>query len=170
MRDKTNISMFGLSFEVTQFSAVTGLEILFSKERVRPEKYLSCCVLVRDGNRIEMGAPSAINELIEDEAGIVPPAGVLAALIKLIHSFNFSFISTWEAVRVPGRFISGARTVSTKGTPSIISQLIQDDVATKRELEEYYSLKDAFQLLDIMTAKGVNAALAQEAADRDRKK
>lgn len=168
MKKKTELEMFGIFFEVEQFSATEGLEILFTKDKIHPTRYLSKCVMVKGNERFDMGVAANINRHLFDRAKIVPPTGVLSALIKLVDSFNFEFLVGWDAVKVPSRFISGARTVSSKGTPSIIAQLIQDGIATKKELEEYYSLEDAFQMLDVMTAKGVNAALANEAAERER--
>lgn len=170
MRNIHEKSMFGMEFEIKEYSAVDGLSILFSKKRPHPLEILKGCKIKSNGVLIPLSNVNVVNELLYDRAEILPPAAVLVALVKIIEEINFGFIATWKAVDVPYRFVSESKTVSPASTPSIINQLIQDGVATKKELEEYYSLLDAFQMLDIMTAKGVNAAYAQEAADRERKK
>lgn len=71
----------------------------------------------------------------------------------VVYDFSFGFLKTWKGVKVPRRFISDAKSVSTEYTDPLISQLIQEDYASLRELEEYYSLEDAFRMFDIMTAK-----------------
>lgn len=169
MRKVEILKFFGLEFEVTQFSAVEGLEILFPKSPVHPVVALNGTKIKVGGEFVPLKGRELINELLVDKAEIVPPYGVLMALLKLVDDINFGFLKTWKSVKVPSRFVSGARTVSSDATPSIIAQLIQDNVASQKELEEYYSLEDAFKMLDVMTAKGVNAAYAAEAAETERK-
>lgn len=170
MRKTEEFSAFGITIEVTQFSATEGLEILFSKNKQDVLKMFSSSKIKTENGFESIKTKQQINFIFEDIAGILPPVTVLTAMMKLVENFNFGFLSEWNSVKVPERFTSNSRSVSSKNTPSIVAQLIQDGIANKRELEEYYSLQDAFEMLDIMTAKAVNAALSQEAAERAAKK
>lgn len=125
-----------------------------------------CLTEVKRGDVwVPLTTPEAINELVRDKAAILPGVLVLKGLCSIVSDFNFAFLVGWHGVKVPNRFIDGTEGVSTKYSKPMISQLVNDGIPL-RDLEEYYSLEDAFRMFDIRMAKGVNEALATEAANK----
>ena len=51
----------------------------------------------------------------------------------------------------------------------ILSRLEGENLASKRELQEYYSLKDAFDMFDGSCLRAVNTANAQKKAEQEAK-
>lgn len=163
-------SAFGRRYKTTQFSAVRALEIMDNKSSIHPCEMLETTFAARGDAWVSLSEGRAINELVLDEAGIIPPRAALVGVVSLINQFNFEFLSNWKGARVPRRFIDGAQSVSSTNSDPLIAQLVGDGVASIKELEEFYSLKDAFMMFDIIMVRGINQALSQEAAMRDRKK
>lgn len=170
MRNIHEVELFGMEIEIKEFSAVEGMHLLSTLAAPNPKQLLSGCRIKIGDDFVLLKNAALINEHVFDRAQIISPFQSLLGICKLVEDANFAFISKWNPVAVPHRFVSGARSVSPQATPSVINQLIQEGAATKKELEEYYSVLDAFQMLDILTAKGVNAAYAHEAAERERNK
>lgn len=106
----------------------------------------------------------AINEFVTDKAKVLPPRLVLSGVMSLVYGWNFDFLVNWKSAKIPSRFTDGAPSISSKNMEPMASQLIQDGVASLKELEEYYSLEDAFKMFDTILIKGINQALSQEAA------
>ncbi len=123
-----------------------------------------------DGSWATLDNQAAINDHVVDAANVLAPRLVLNALLSLVGDFNFKFMEGWKAVKVPARFADGATTVTSKNVDPMASQLIQDGVATLRELEDYYSLEDAFKMFDTIMVKGVNSALSHEASVKKSKR
>lgn len=153
---------FGVKYRTTQFSAVTGLEFTSRTADLHP-----CEILGQTDVKIgavwrSLSDPKVINMGVTDKARVVSPLMVLNGIISLVRDFNFAFIDNWRGVKVPTRFLDQTNSVSSENIDPIVRQLIQDDVATLKELEEYYSMEDAFKLFDTLMVKGINQAIAQE--------
>lgn len=113
-----------------------------------------------------LDSPTAVNDYVFDAAGAILPVLALKALIACINDFNFSFLLRWKATKVPRRFMGTEETVKSAHIDPLIGQLIGEEVATLQQLEEYYSLEDAYKMFDVLVARGVNKALANEAATK----
>lgn len=170
MATKTKeFEVFGVKYRTRQFAAVPALEIMSDAGAVHPVDNLRLTEVWDENSWHALDSREAVNKYVVDKASILPPRMVLIAVLKLVNEFSFGFVSTWRGVRIPKRFTSGGEVKSSTHVDPIISNLLQEDVASLRELEEYYSLEDAFTMFDVMVAKGVNEALAHEAAMKDRK-
>jgi hypothetical protein len=157
---------FGVEYRTKQFSAVHGMELLALEREYGPFDLLTQTDVRFAGQWINLIEGDAINEHVRDVLNIVPPLLVLRGIMGVVHEKNFGFIATWKGVKVPRRFVNGAPSMNSAHIDPLIAQLIQDEVATMRELEEYYSLHDAFKMFDVMVAKGINEAYAHEVASK----
>ncbi len=165
MKQEKTFDAFGVTYRTQQFSAIEGLAMLaMDKEFANPEVMLSRTFAIVGAREIQLNNRFAINENVKDAAGVIPPLLVLRGLNSIVHDFTFSFLVQWKGMKVPSRVTDPAQSVSSKNMSPMAAQLIQDDAATLRELEEYYSLEDAFKMFDVLTAKGINQALSHEAA------
>ena len=165
MRKSREFVMFGVFYRVKQFSAVEGMVFL---ESDADEPYPCDMLAYTEAKVIDGWASLAVatnvDELVRDMAGIQPPRVVLQGLTRLVHEFNFGFLHGWKGVKVPGRYTTGLASINSQHSDPMLAHLVQENIATLRELEEYYSLEDAFSMFDMSVAKGVNAARANEAA------
>ncbi|ABL96831.1 hypothetical protein BcepF1.100 [Burkholderia phage BcepF1] len=168
MIKEKNFEAFGVKYRTKQFAAARGLELL-SDEDVYPTDFLEKTEVLFEGAWLSLKDEENIDRAIRDEAKILAPRVVLDGILFVVHDFNFGFLKNWKGVKVPRKFLSEAKSVATDYADPIIAQLIQDDMASLKELEEYYSLEDAFKLFDILTAKGVNIAYQHEQAERESK-
>jgi len=162
--------MFGVKYRTTQFDAVSGLDLMELLRTVHPCEVLKKTEVEVMGNWVPLNDPDNVNFYVKDVLGIVPPLKVLIALSDTVSAFSFEFLSGWKGVKVPSRFISDAVSVSTAYSKPLITQLVQSGSASLKELEEYYSLEDAFKMFEINVAKGVNDALSSEAAAKASKR
>jgi hypothetical protein len=167
MSTKTkHFDMFGVEYKTTQFPAIIALAVMENAEKIHPTENLRQTYAKEGDQWIALDSRYAINRLVVDKAFIIPPQLVLRAVLKAVNEFSFGFVNGWRGVKIPTRFTSGSATRESKHVDPLIAQLLQEEVANLRELEEYYSLEDAFKMFDVMVAKGVNAALAQEEATK----
>jgi len=157
---------FGVNYRTYQYSAVYGLDLMESSGDMTPFEIFLFTEAEYDGKWHKLDSRYAINAYVSDLAGILPPFTVMRALMGIVSEFNFGFLSSWKGVRVPGRFLDGATTVVSANSKPLVAQLQENGTASLKDLEEYYSLEDAFKLFDINVAKGVNDAIANEAAAR----
>lgn len=158
--------MFGVDYRTTQFSASSGLEVMEELKEIHPCLMLAHTEVSTDDGWLQLSSGRNIDLHVKDVIGIIPPSRVLYALTGLVNEFSFGFLDGWTGIRVPPRFLAGFKSVSSANSQPLISQLVQDGVADLRSLQEYYSLEDAFRMFDIVMAKGVNEALANEAASK----
>jgi hypothetical protein len=169
MATKTkHFSMFGVDYKTTQFAAMPALEIMDQAATISPIESLRLTYAMEDGQWVMLDSRDAINRLVIDKAFILAPRLVLQGVLKMVHEFSFGFTGGWKGVKIPSRFTAGGKPKESSHIDPLAAQLIQEDVASLRELEEYYSLEDAFKMFDVMVAKGVNEALANEAATKKR--
>ncbi len=165
VKQKT-FDMFGNKYRVRQFNAEFGICIVNSKEE-NPIDILSETEIFKN-EWIKLDNRESINEHVKDSIDQLPPVTVLRLLISVVKEFNFEFLDSWKGVRIPPRFIQDGAAIDSKYSDPMIAQLVQDDVASLRELQEYYSLEDAFRMFDIKVAKAVNEAIANEVAMKGR--
>lgn len=171
MATKTKFfDIFGVQYKTVQFAAIPALDIMANPGDVHPlENLRLTSVLTEDGWTL-LDSPHIVNERVRDMGGLLAPRLVLAALLKIVNEHSFGFVSKWKGVKIPKRFTSGVEPESSSHVDPLIASVVQNGSASMRELEEYYSLEDAFKMFDIIVAKGVNEALAQEAAEKSRKR
>jgi hypothetical protein len=167
MRNKKQFTAFGVEYRTEQFAASTGMELMASKVEIHPLEILSLTeVRTGDGRWLSLSIRDNVNLHVFDAAGIIPPRLVLEGILSVVREFNFGFLADWKSTRIPARFTSESISLSSKYTDPIMAQLINDDVASMRELEEYYSLEDAFKMFDLLVVKGINQATANEEASK----
>lgn len=156
--------MFFTTFRTTQFSAVSGVEFLDKPGANEPQVILSKTEVKTGDGWKSLDNRAAINDYVKDSSGAMQPRHVLSLLTSHVMEFNFGFLSSWDKIKVPSRFRSNFKSVESGSVRPVIASIVQEGLASLRELEEYYSVDDAFKMLDILTAKAVNSALANEEA------
>lgn len=158
------IQLFGVVYSCQQFSAIEGMSI-FEMENPHPCIILSKTqVQTKKGKWKPLSEVENVNKFVLDKLGVFTPLQVLNVLVDLIRKENFGFLSSWKGVKVPVRFLSDSKQVHSEYTTPMLSSLINENKASLKELEEYYSLEDAFRMFDMLSMKNVNEALSNEAA------
>ena len=170
MRKTVTFDAFGRWYRVTQFAAIPALAIMEKRDELAPVDVLAGTEAC-DYNDVwhPLSDPENINAYVTDAACVLPPRAILAAVVAKANEINFGFLKTWKATKVPSRFRSDAASVNSDHIDPIVQTLTQEDRATYRELEEYYSLEDAFKMFETVVVESVNSALAHEQAERDAK-
>jgi hypothetical protein len=153
---------FGRKYRTKQFAAIPALKLM-KAEVTHPTELLKYTEIYDDGWHL-LEDRDAINEYIIDVTDSVAPQLVLRCVLNIVSDHNFGFLVTWKGTKVPSQFCSESKYVRSQHVEPMVTHLIQDGSATMRELEEYYSLQDAYKLFDIGVVKGVNSAYAHEAA------
>lgn len=156
---------FGVLYKTTQFSAVSAAEIM-SSDKIDPITIMQKTEAYRDGTWWALDSDERINYCVVDIAGALSPPYILKALMSIVNDFNFKFMEGWKGTRIPSRFREDCEVVENNNVDPMIAVLLADGVATLRELEEYYSLEDAFKMFDVLMTKSLNECLAMEAAKR----
>ncbi len=163
MRKTQEFPLFGFKYQMKQISAVEGFERIL-KEDVPILPLLGTVKI--DG--VPLDNEAVINELVFDKIQVMQPRLVLKSLITIVNDFNFGFMDKRKEVRVPSYLRSESSIPNHTVDSPILAALIAEDKATLRELEEYYSLEDAFRLYDIIFAQKLNEAESQYAASKRR--
>jgi hypothetical protein len=170
MRKVTNVTAFGSEYRIRQYSAVDGFEFMTKMESESPE------ILLKDTS-IKVGAKKwvlldnkeSINEYVKDVLNIVDGHEAISKIISFVIEFNFDFLDHWKATEIPSRLcapIDDKDQIEFSDNP-VMAQLIANKIATMKELEEYYSLEDAFRMYDIYVEDSLNKALASEASYKE---
>ncbi|QBQ72357.1 hypohtetical protein [Serratia phage vB_SmaM_Hera] len=163
-RKTKEFEAFGEKYRVKQYSAVDGIDIFDNSAIKTPMEILAHTEILVGKSWRPLNDAYNIDKYIKDKIAGIAPRLVLNGIQSVVCSFNFDFMESWRAVKVPRRFMSSSEIIKSENVNGLIAQLVTAEVATMRELEEYYSLQDAFGLLDILMAKGVNQAQAHEDA------
>jgi hypothetical protein len=166
MATKTKtFDLFGVTYRTTQFTAIRALAIMGDPNTPPLVNLSQTQVYVQDRGWVAMDTRESVNEHVVDRMCVIPPRMALQKLLNKVNDYSFGFTMRWKGVKIPSRFRSGGEEAKQSShVDPMIAQLLQEEVATLRELEEYYSLEDAFAMFDVMVAKGVNEAIANEAA------
>lgn len=152
------------------FAAVQGIDLLYRFEKASPLEILEFAEVRIEDEWFKLDNREAINNFIVDPLGYATPLFVLKEVCSAVKFINYGFLEHWEGVKIPRRFQSQAETIKSDYTAPLISNLIQADKATLRELEEYYSVEDAFKMFDIVLVNTVNKAHANEFAEKEAKR
>jgi hypothetical protein len=170
MATKTkSFEMFGVSYRSIQFSAVRALEMI-AAQNVSPLEALERTSVLVGEDWVELDSRERVNQYVRDRAELISPHLVLRGLLKTVGDHSCGIAKGWKGVKIPTRFTADGQGLTTRRSAHVdpvVETILQHDAATLRELEEYYSLEDAFKMLDVIVAKGVNDALAQEAAAKN---
>lgn len=168
MRKEKKFELFGIEYKTMQFSAVEGFDMVDCLPIIQPLEMLKYTSVVKyDGSEFPLNIQRNIDLHVKDGVGRIAPALVLRALMQIVQNHSFGFLREWKGTQIPNRFLSGAKTVSSEYVEPVIANLVTANLATMKELEEYYSLYDAFVMFDAMLVKTVNEAYAQEAAEAE---
>ncbi len=158
------IHLFGVIYSCKQFSAIEGMSI-FEMDSPHPCVILSNThVKTNKGKWKSLSEADNVNKYVVDKMGVFTPLQVLNLLVELVRKENFGFLATWKGVKVPVRFLSDSKQVQSEYTTPMLSSLMNENKASLKELEEYYSLEDSFRMFDMLSMKNVNEALSNEAA------
>ncbi|NIF88878.1 hypothetical protein [Burkholderia sp. Cy-637] len=167
MRSEKTFHLCGVEYRAKQFPATVAIDLLMREGAPRPADWLVDTSVKVGSEWVKLDSVAAINEHVKDAVSFIKPQIVLKNLMARIQDFNVGFLNTWVPVNVPAKFISNvpeSKMRSSKGTASVISNLMVAKLATLKELEEYYSLEDAYRIADVDTAAAVNNALVEEQA------
>jgi hypothetical protein len=168
-RKTKEFDVFGVQYRTTQFSAARAVELMGKMGRVSPLESLAGTEAMYKGAWEPLTTRAGINRTVIDAAGIVCPTTVLKAVVRVVTEFNFAFLDSWKGVQIPTRFLNGTESRDSRNIDPLLSALLQNEQASLKELQEYYSLEDAFTLYDVIVSKSVNTALANEAAQKEAK-
>jgi hypothetical protein len=160
----------GMHYRTKQFNAVYGLQVLAAEESATPLQILKYTEVEQGGEWIKLDNAAAINDYVFDVHELMKPFAILEEIVATVKHANFGFLASWSGIKVPPRFVSNSKTVRSQYTAPIVSNLIQAGKATLKELEEYYSVEDAFKLFDVVLTNTVNKALANEDALKEAKR
>jgi len=172
MATKTKtFEMFGVTYRTRQFAAVRALELATDVDS-SPLAVLEFTDVLVGEDWVALDSRERVNQYVLDRADVLAPRIVLKALLKTVGDHSWSIARGWKGVRVPTRFTADGQGVATRESAyvdPVIAALLGADMARLRELEEYYSLEDALKMFDVMVAKGVSEAFANEHAQKGRK-
>ncbi len=172
MATKTKqFDMFGVTYRTRQFAAVRALE-LATGDDTGPLDVLERTEVLVGEDWIDLDSRERVNRYVRDRVGVLAPRIVLRELLRQVGEFSYGIVKGWKGVKVPNRFTAEGQGIATRESAHVdpvIGALIGADMAKLRELEEYYSLEDALKMFDVMVAKGVNEALANEHAQKSKK-
>jgi len=163
--------VFGIKYRTRQFAAVPSLDMLSRIDDLHPMDALAQTEINVNGEWVPLTTREAINEHLRDGIMYLAPVIVMRGIVSLVTEYSFAFAKEWKGMKVPARFTTGQSSSEIRSSPHVnpmIANIIQEGMATLRELEEYYSLEDAFKMFDVLTAKSINSALAHEAATKRR--
>lgn len=170
MRKNKRIELFGIEYEINQFSAVEAFDMIDAAEILEPLELLrDCSVIKYDGSKVKLDSSEAISREVKSVPSHLPPNMVLKVLMESVKKHNFGFLQEWKGIKIPNRFVADSKSVESTYLEPLISALINHKLATLKELEEYYSMQDAFAMFDGYLAKSLNEAYSNEAALEDAK-
>jgi len=158
--------IFGVEYKTVQFSAAESFPMIERIAKLNPLDILPYTSVKCKDEYIILNNEKSINKYVVDKINHVPNFLVLRALLSIVTDFNFSFLANFKPVKIPSKFAKESKSVFSKYIDIPLSQLIQNQFASLKELEEYYSLEDAFILFDVMISKGINEAYSIDNAGK----
>jgi len=164
MRSAKEFTMFGQDYRLMQVSAASAF--LYMNVDRDPKTELLALI---EGAAIKVEGcwvtldEAAINKHVKDRIGVMQPRFVLKALIKVANDLNFGFLQGRKSFTVPSYLRSNHdyEVRHIEGESPVLGMLVADGKATLKELQEFYSLEDAFRIYDILFVEKLNAADAQ---------
>jgi hypothetical protein len=168
MRRSIEFNVFGITYRTKEFSAAESFGFLDRIDKLLPYEVLAYTeVLNEHGKWMPLSEPQNINDYVRDVCRALQGHEVLQVLINLIRDLNFGFLNKWKPVRIPSRFVSGVEQNKLETIDPIMGRLVSEHLATLVELQEYYSLKDAFDIYDVFANEQLNSALSNENAMKE---
>ena len=169
MRKTKEFELFGIIYETTNMPAVEAFELIDYIAIASPMEVLKYTSAVKYDGSKRLLTKDNIDAEVKDSIGLAPAKSVLNAVMEIVIDFNFGFLKDWKGVKIPNRFVADSKSEKSTYMEPIIAQLITANLATYQELENYYSLFDAFSMFDALLVKSVNEAYANEAAAAEAK-
>jgi hypothetical protein len=168
MRETKEFDAFGVKYRTREFAAAYGFKNMEKRLQLSPMELLRDTeVLLNDGAWVRLDSPQSIDLYVRDVIGFFAPHLVLEAVMGAVRKESWGFLSEWKMVKIPRRFQSTAESVSLPHIDPMMSRIQAEKLATQRELEEYYSLHDAFNMYDAIALNSLNSLVQQEAAQRE---
>lgn len=163
---------FGVRYRITQMSAAAAFAVFIAPNSDPNPIDALAGMEVQDGENgwIPLNDEMSVNTLVRDTRTIVKPRLVLNGLIKVAFDYNCGFLKDRKRIKVPSYLRSVSNEHDTGDEDPVLSALIAEDKATLRELEEYYSLEDAFRIYDVSFRDKLVKAKAQHAAMKEAQK
>ncbi|MBC8640171.1 hypothetical protein IAG25_25400 [Caballeronia sp. EK] len=174
-RERFEFVRCGVHYRTQEFSATEGLAITSHDAKkggpVQPHHWLRLTeVQTPEGEWVSLSQPRNIDAYVKAIPAAVAPHIALAEVIDAVRGYNFDFLDTWKPVPVPTRFVTDLTPRKHEGVHPILSRLEGEHLASRRDLQEFYSLRDAFGMFDASCLRAVNAALAAEKAELEAKR
>ncbi len=145
MRQLKIFNTYGMDYRVMQFAAAEAFAFWDRLDTLSPIEMLQLTEVRSEGNTWEpLSEPQNINAYVRDVTGMLRPQQALTNLMNLVRQENFGF--KVQKVKIPKRFMSGTPARVLEGTHPIQARLITEKLAILRELQEYYTLEDAFKM------------------------
>ncbi|RZF31324.1 hypothetical protein EVC45_02405 [Paraburkholderia sp. UYCP14C] len=162
---------FGVGYRIKQMSAAAAFAVFVARDADPHPLEALAGMEAFDSERgfVPLNDEMSVNTLVRDTRTIVKPRLVLNGLIKVAFDFNCGFLKGRKRIRVPSYLRSDSEPQELDGEDPVLSALVAEDKATLRELEEYYSLEDAFRIYDIYFRDRLERAKAQHAAMKEAK-
>jgi hypothetical protein len=165
---------FGVRYRIKQMSAAAATAVFLARDAdPEPlEALVGVDALDPNSGWIILNSAANVDTYVRDNRNIVQPRLALNGLIAVAFDFNCGFLKDRRRIRVPSYLRSNAEMDDMGGEDPVLSTLVAEGKATLRELEEVYSLRDAFRIYDIFfrdrleKAKAQHAAIAEAKANR----
>jgi hypothetical protein len=167
MRQTKEIKLFGQRYRLSQISAAEGFRYMNVKRDATDELMaLIDETAIYVGGQWQRLTKENIDNYVKDAIDVMQPRLVLKALVKELNDYNFGFLNTRKTFRVPSylRPDHDYEVRQIEGESPVMGVLISEGKATLRELQEYYSLEDAFKIYDILFVEKLNSAEAHHEA------
>ncbi|MDR5751127.1 MULTISPECIES: hypothetical protein [unclassified Caballeronia] len=169
MRTTAEFNMFGVNYRARQFAAAGAVGMFSRLDSIHPTELLALTeVQAGDKEWHPLKVAANIDRYVRDVCGAMQPREVLDLVMFEIRKLNFGF--TVSKVAVPSRFRSRTDMPDDPdGQHPVLAWLFVEGKATWRELQEDYSLEDAFTMHRELLKSKVKAALEAEEAAKEAK-
>jgi len=164
---------FGVLYRTQEFSAAFGFEQLDKEGQLpdfEPNVLLAGTeVRTEDCSWSRLDSPRNIDLYVRDVLGRIDAHIVLKSVMNIVWKLNWEFLIGWKPHKIPRRFALISDINIDRRVEPRMGRILNDELATLRELEEYYSLRDAFKMYDLTCEKALDELLTNEAAQREAK-
>ncbi|WP_250534363.1 hypothetical protein [Caballeronia sp. AZ10_KS36] len=170
MRKTVEFNMYGVNYRSRQFAAAEAVGLFSRLDAAHPTELLALTeAQAEDKAWHSLKDGANIDRYVRDVCGGFQPREVLDMVMFEIRKLNFGF--SVPKVNVPARFQSRVdHPDDPDGQHPVLSWLFVEGKATWRELQEDYSLEDAFTMHRELLKSKVNAARESEEAAKEAKK
>ncbi|MFA8389732.1 hypothetical protein ACEPUD_06340 [Burkholderia ubonensis] len=159
-RQTMEFESFGVRYRVRQMAAYDAFRFFMMEEQPDPVEVLQGAEVKADGCWVALDSAEPINAYVRDTKGILQPRTVLSGLISFVSDFNWGFLKDRKQEKVPKYLQSDSQVRGVEGVSPIMGTIMAAGKASLRELQEFYSLHDAFQIFDVLFFDQLNKAQA----------